>query len=407
MSDTTGSWYVRAADVTCGEPPPRWSRIRWTYPEAVFDAFDSGGADVADWLGAEQLNVGGEVSHHEAMRTMLTWKRYPSGASGQFEPVPWPTAEADIFNVTSMDPSGPLLSDLDAPSFATFQAACASFLGLGPRLGGVQLPSSAVFRWQDARARLNRVRIRPDELVVEVEGKNLGGLTVELAGDAPGEQRHIGASPPAPSAEVVRFSLPGGLPAGAWVVVRHGSTLLDRRALTWPWNNPTEVGVEVELPARDKIDVYVAGRESDVVEFKRQVPADDSAKANVMKTVSAFANGVGGAILFGVDDDYKLIGIPSSQASRQVDQLGQVIRSWIDPTPSCGFDLLETGDSDRVIIELIVQPGDRLYGCSRPNESSRFYVRHHARTVPARAGEVEEIARRRGIAAASYWAPRG
>jgi hypothetical protein len=404
--DTEGLWYVRALELTAGEPPSRWSRARWVYPDAVFDAMDVSGEDIAAWLRTGQVDVDDAVPAAESMNTRLNWRRYPSGAIGEFEPVSWPTAEAAVFSVKNMDPHGPLLSDATAPSFTTFQVACAQFLGLAPRLGGVQLPSSAVFRWQDARVRLNRVRIRPDELVVEIEGDDLYALTVELAGDAPGEQRRISAPSSARSKELVQFSLPTGLPAGAWIVVRRGSTLLDRRNLTWPWSSPTEVGVEVELPAQDKIDAYVAGRESDVVEFKRQVPADDSAKAKVMKTVSAFANGMGGVVLFGVDDDYNLTGIPSSQAARQIDQLGQVIRSWIDPTPACEFNLLEIPDSGQVIIELTVRSGDRLYGCSRPNESSRFYVRHHARTVPARVGEVEEIVHRRQVAPASMRLPR-
>jgi predicted HTH transcriptional regulator len=127
----------------------------------------------------------------------------------------------------------------------------------------------------------------------------------------------------------------------------------------------------------------------------------------VMKTVSAFANSKGGTILFGIDDDYNVIGIHRSQASRQIDQLGQLIRSWIEPTPSCDFDRLELGDSDHVVVELTVHPGGRLHACSKPNEPSRFYVRHHARTVPARAGEVEEIVGRRLGGFPPAWVPRG
>lgn len=231
---------------------------------------------------------------------------------------------------------------------------------------------------------------------LRIDGVDLDGLTVELAGDVPGEQQQTWARPGRSSGDTLRFSLPAGLPSGAWVLVRRGLEWLDRRFLTWPWARGLEKGVEVEVPAQTKIETLIANRESPNVEFKRQVPTDEDSKARVTKTVCAFANGDGGSILFGIDDDYRLVGLPAAKASSLIDQITQLIDNWVEPTPPCSFDLLEVENADTVIIELIVSAGSRLYGSSKPNEPSRVYVRHYARSVPARVSEIEGIAHARG-----------
>jgi predicted HTH transcriptional regulator len=40
------------------------------------------------------------------------------------------------------------------------------------------------------------------------------------------------------------------------------------------------------------------------------VPTIDEGKAKAMKTVCAFANGQGGSILYGIDDDDGVVGVP-------------------------------------------------------------------------------------------------
>lgn len=184
-----------------------------------------------------------------------------------------------------------------------------------------------------------------------------------------------------------------GLPAGAWVLVRRGSEWLDRRFLTWPWARGEEQGVEIDVPARTKIEAFIANRENSSTELKRQVPDNDDSRARVMKTVCAFANGDGGSILFGIDDEYQVVGVPAAKANALIDQVSQLIDSWVEPTPTFGFEVLEVENTNSVVLELVVSAGSRLYGSSKPNEPRRIYVRQYARSVPARLSEIEEITR--------------
>lgn len=397
-----GPFQLRLLEVTGGEPAAQWVQQRWVYPDAIFTATAMAGKAVAGWLRSKQVTIGDDEFTHEGFVEPLYWDRRDSWAQGQYEVLPWPCYETTLLNLANVEPTRPLASDDDAPSFASFYNAAATFFGLGARPVGGSVPTAAVLRWQDTAVRINRVRIAPNELMVDIEGRDFDRLTVELAGDEPGEQQQTWARPGRSAGDTLRFSLPAGLPAGAWVLVRRGSEWLDRRFLTWPWARGLEQGVEVEVPAQTKIEAFIANRENANVEFKRQVPTDDDSKSRVMKTVCAFANGDGGSILFGIDDDYRIVGLPAAKAPSLIDQVTQLIDSWVEPTPPCSYDLLEIENADTVIIELIVSAGSRLYGSSKPNEPRRVYVRHYARSVPARVSEIESIAQARGGSSLSW-----
>ncbi len=147
-------------------------------------------------------------------------------------------------------------------------------------------------------------------------------------------------------------------------------------------------------------------RESDVVEFKQQVPSDEAGKAKVMKTVCAFANGQGGSVLFGIDDDGVVIGVAADAVDRLKDQLTQTVGSWVEPRPRIDFATLPLDAEDRVVLELRVEAGSGLYGChARLGDVPAAYIRHHAITVRARPGEIESIVRARtpSIASPHAW----
>lgn len=88
---------------------------------------------------------------------------------------------------------------------------------------------------------------------------------------------------------------------------------------------------------RTRLEAFLADRGGPEVEFKRQVPTSDESKATVIKTVCGFANGQGGSILFGVDDDQGLIGVPAEDVGRLTDQLTQMVDAWVQPGPPIGF----------------------------------------------------------------------
>ena len=169
------------------------------------------------------------------------------------------------------------------------------------------------------------------DVEVDVEGTDVDGLIVELAGDVPGQTdrmwRRHGAEP-----QTARFLLKDRLPSGSWVLLRRGPGVARPTAsCAIPYTAGNEAGVEIAVDAITKLEALVASRERRHVEFKQQLPKNDETKSKIMKTVCAFANGQGGCCLIGVSDDSELVGVDERSVDRLRDQLTQMIGSWVEP----------------------------------------------------------------------------
>jgi hypothetical protein len=393
--DETGALITRLLELTSGEAPPRWELRSWQYPSASFLAAVEDGELVAEWL-MSGMPTGDRSISIPTLGDSVTWERRQSGGTGLLETLGWPSVEATLSGSysTFAEPSGHLVSPTDAPSFINYSVAAACFFNLDRQPTSGSLPQGVHYRHQDLRARMAAVRISADRVEVDVEGTDLRNLVVELAGDEPGRVERVWDRHRRGNATAT-FPMRGHLPSGAWILLKSGGHWLDRRFLAVPWTRSTEAGVEVIVEPRTRLEAFVADRETDTVEFKRAVPADDTGKAKVMKTVCAFANGSGGSVLFGIDDDQQLPGVPVQTVGRLRDQLTQTVGSWIEPRPRIDFSELPIGDGGSVVLELQVSPGTGLHGCARSGETPVVYVRHLATTVRARPSEIEAIVRSR------------
>jgi hypothetical protein len=389
-------WQARLLELTSGAAPPSWEPHKWEYPGVLFATIEHTGEAVGEWLRGGKIVVADREIGLPQMTTSATWERRQSRSPSAYESLHWPVIETTLSQgiVSQGEPQGLFVSDGDAPSFVNFYTAAACFFWLDRQPVGGSLYQGVMFRHQDTRGRLNHVQIGEEEVDVAVEGNAIDGMIVELAGDGPGPTHRI-STKAGTTTETVRFPLEGGLPPGAWVLLRLGAEWIDRRFLAVPWTRGPEPGVEVVVEPETRLQAFLANREGIQAEFKRQFPTDVAGKAKAMKTVCAFANGGGGSILFGIDDDHHLLGVATQGIDDLKDQLTQIIDSWVEPPPVVGFETLPIDDSDKVVLELWVEPGTRLYGCARTGEPPTPYVRHYARTVRARPSEIEDIVRSR------------
>lgn len=127
------------------------------------------------------------------------------------------------------------------------------------------------------------------------------------------------------------------------------------------------------------LDSIISAGESDMVEFKEMVPSDSK---KYVKTVVAFSNGSGGRIVFGVDDDYNILGINPDSVSRIKDQIADTITSLCAPTPR--FDMQTVTLEDKIIIILEIFPGpDRPYYLKSEGYNKGVYVRLAGISKPA------------------------
>lgn len=394
-------WRLRMLEIIEGAEPRGGAAMEWHYTSAAFSACEVPGTRVGDWINKGVVSTVDGWEHALGQSAEpLNWERRESQAKSGYGTLGWPTYEVQLGNLQAIEPPGMILSDRGAPSFASFQSAALAFFGLGANQPGLSLPTFAIFRCVDTRARINRVKIAEEEVQVEIEGTSLDSLTVEMASDIPGPTEIIKTRS---STATVTFPLPNGLPPGAWVVIRAGAEWLDRRFLTWPWAGKQEAGVTFDVTVKTKVEAFLAARESDTVEFKQQIPDADSTKAKAMKTVCAFANGSGGSLLFGITDDYEVVGLPVIKATKFMDTLSELVDAWVEPVPSYSFEVLPVDGTNMAVIELTVNAGLALFGSSKPNEPRRVYVRHHSRSVPARVREIEEIVRARATSPTLGW----
>ena len=120
-------------------------------------------------------------------------------------------------------------------------------------------------------------------------------------------------------------------------------------------------------------------------EFKREV--ETTRPKSWLKTVCAFANGHGGMIAFGIDDDRSVVGVADPQVD--IERIGRLVKDRIDPTPE--FQLEATIESGRCIVELSVLEGDQAPYCYSADGEYRAYVRMGSESCPASAAQLKAL----------------
>lgn len=380
-----GDWQLALLEVTLGEAPPGWRRQSWEYERALFIAWAPAGATVARWLERGRISMK-SVSLQLAPQDQVQTERRQSRFAGVFQALPWPSIQWTVY-VRDQTPQmfhGELVAD-DAPAFISFDFAASAFFGLPPSQTRTFSGREAVIREQDRRARIDSVRIRPTEAIVAVSGEQLGATALTLGG-LPGQTKRLRRN-----TREVHFSLPGRIPSGSWLALHKSQELLDSRALDPAWGSS---GFEIEVDPVTEVEVLVSGGEGVSVEFKREVPTSDGSVINVMKTVAAFANGDGGTLLFGVDNEGAVVGLATDDVRTAVDRITQLIRDRVRPT--VGFDTeLADIDGKQVLLVRIDAGAEPPYGVGTTDRRIDYYVRRSGTTFLATPADVRAFVQAR------------
>jgi ATP-dependent DNA helicase RecG len=113
-----------------------------------------------------------------------------------------------------------------------------------------------------------------------------------------------------------------------------------------------------------------------------------------MKTVAAFANGLGGTVLFGVENDGRVLGLGEEWTARTVDRLTNMVSDWVRPLPDFECQTVEVGGRGVIVVE--VSPGTGVpYGIGTTDRDIRYYVRRGATTFRATPADVRAFVRAR------------
>jgi len=392
---TGDTWTALAYDLVAPVEPPGWQNLTWQYPEAVFCAFTEGGPAVAEWLCTGRVSLAaGEVTlpglPREPTNQQVTVHGLGSKQQyGGYEPLPWPASFYEVSNERVQSPQNMLISG-DSPSFFRFLDAAVTFFGVSWNQPVTQLPTPSI-RLQDLSGRVSQVTVHPAKINVLVEGRALRGLTVELAGRVPGPQLQLSG---ANEAEEVSFATPDGLPDEAWIVLKTGTTCVDRKFVNWRYSLSRDPDVEIVQEPVSVVEALVAAGEGPEIEFKEQVPTDRDGRKKVCRTLAAFANGSGGHLLFGVDDSGLMLGVSADEASAAGKD---TVTRWIADliVPHLPFTVQSIAVAEgRAVLHVAVEQGASPPYAVDPARPS-YYIRRGATTFPAAANDVRMLARSR------------
>lgn len=107
-----------------------------------------------------------------------------------------------------------------------------------------------------------------------------------------------------------------------------------------------------------------------------------------LKTVSAFANGKGGVLLFGVADDGSLAGLADPKGDSEA--ISDILKTRMDPVPQTVMEI--RGEGGRSYIELTVLPGDDTPYCYVGEGVPTAYTRIGNESVVAGRDELRRLA---------------
>jgi hypothetical protein len=396
------SWEVEVCDIVTGAPPSSWQLERLSYPSALFVAIRTKGSTLVRWLTNGQTRISGRRIIFPELNPNPQVQRDASKADTFFETAIWPTVRCDlILNAAQSNRQQPqqmMVAD-GMPTFHNFAVAARYLLRDSPAIDST-IYRRLSLRQQDTSARISFVEYTDTDVWMQVEGKQLRGVTVEVSGPSPGPRKKIVRTPSKP----VHLKLdPAITLRDAFVVLVRDQTCLDRRPLAWsyPVMQDPDVRRLNKFDPEARLQSLLWHKENDQVEFKLgTIGESDTDKESVMKSVAAYANGLGGSLFFGISKRYEVLGIKLDDVPEFEDDLSNMIDDWVHPSPRWSFDNLTIPrEKNRVVVELAVQPGDSPpYAIGTTRKNLRYYVRHHARSVPARQDEVRALARSRPLA---------
>lgn len=384
------------AELVVGLPELSFRRRCWRYGSCTFASLPLSANEFAKLLdanGPQQITADDLIFEFDVQQ-QCSWSRKPSLDQYGDRRVPRPSVDYTVNLVqpsNQFQPPTSLLIGPDSPTFVVFAAAFNAFFFDNYALTGANNPllGRLTIRVGDPRGRITGIGIQSTHLDVDIEGEALDGTAVEFMAT---QDRLL---VPIAGAGRVVLPLANGLPDDAWVWLRTDTDWFDYRSLGG-WAAYRSPDVRDERPTEPTADLaaIIAQGENQHVEFKRQLPeSKPAARHTIFKTVVAFANGDGGTMLFGVDDDGTVPGIGEATGSA-ADRFSSMLRSSTSPTPPCHTHE-QTLDGRRVLIVEVEANNGTIYAVTVQADKPEYFVRRGATTFHARPEELSLAAQRR------------
>jgi Putative DNA-binding domain len=357
------------------------------YPTVVIGVEELDGKTAAERLRQGQLS-GGEtdgltVSLPVPERAAPQWI-YGTEEWGLTEPG-WPRwlVETGAGAVPHVEPLQPLLVS-GQPFYPSLTAAVAErvFHVTPDRLRLGQHPPVSL-RLTERRGRIAAIEIRGDEVAVLVEEGVPGGLAGfalrgawRLLPEAREWWRDDHELEGSGRVQLPIEEVPAELVV---VLVDPDGHEVDRRS----WDDRFDSSSEEPEDLGALVSRWLGEGEHAHLEYK-QTLKEAKARLSFAETVAAFANGAGGAILIGADDEGRPVGYDAAKAA---DQVANVIAGLVEEEPHFDVTEVEIGGRPIVVVRVAPSPPQRL-----PHQvRGRVMVRALATTRAATPGQLRRL----------------
>jgi hypothetical protein len=399
LKNTDGQWLLHTLmlDVLPEEAGEQWSSFTYDYGRVAFLGGIVTGREASDWLQSQsgQVSSSGEIPtlysfHTPQWFNNANWRKYRSYQPYDLTVLSWPYTRYEVSAQNAQNFQGSdtdLLVSEGCPFFPNLQLALAQLVyGVKDWENSQNLSSGEriVVRIAQTEAWIQGIHLSPATLTVTVAGTNIPGSRLEIIG--PPERlfdevlKQGGA---------ISCPLPEGPPSRLWIVLSRSKEWLDfyQRDERFSHLNREQSNVTIEQPdPRVGIEGLLAQGEGPTIEFKREIPQGREGES-LLKTVAAFANGEGGIIFVGIDNDGAIVGI--ADVNRERDRITDMIRRNVVQEPPFHLESHELEGMHILTVQVwrgAVPPfGVHPY-------KPLYYVRRGATTFPARQEEVRALA---------------
>lgn len=396
LQDKEGQWLLHTlvVDILPEELRTNSPTYCYDYGAVAFIAGLLPGTNIVSWF----MNKKGKIDSYDfqydiqmdVTQLNIHWTRYPSNTSILYAG-PQIAFPFTLYNLPQPSnvwglPSDILVND-GCPFFPNVQHAIAQLIyevDDSNQLGA--LNQGYFVRFIHDEARISHIEISPLLLSIDINGTNLAGIRCQISGP-PELNFEAEISQP----QHVDCPLPQGMPPDVWIVLSRGSEWLDYSYISQRWSpfRRQQGNVSISPPdMRTQIQELIAQGEGLTIEFKQEIPQQND---QMLKTVAAFANGIGGVILLGVANNGDIVGVKITRdISQEKDRIINMIRNVVYPDPPIRIEHCDTDNTDgrgRQVIAIFVDQGmSPLYGLH--HDKPEVYVRRQATTFRARTEEI-------------------
>lgn len=360
---------------------------KWSYGDVRFLNENLSGSKLVELIDAKESVLVGSRVHLADLNRSVRITRYPSRSQPrglvQAHPSLMMQPGYSRAKMGQLDVFDPLISSR-LPSFKSEKAAALYYIWEQHDHREWDMVPEFTVLLEQRDACIDTVSIDPTNIGIRIKGTRVKGTRLEVRADT----EYFAAN--LQRAGKVSFSLKN-LPADkVWISLSRGATPIDSRETNVRSGSQPSDGIEVKL-GDDELEfkALILSGENETVEFKSVVPTEEKSRKKLAKSIAAFANGEGGVLIVGVEDDpVKIVGLKNVRTER--DRLNHLLNDVLVPGPPYKV-LIQKVDGRQLLIVEVKKGDSPPYGIDKGNPS--YYVRRGASDFPATPEEVRTLSR--------------